>query len=93
MSVDDKYRKSISAAIPNFRVSAPVRSQLTLNRKVKLYPDEKSRQKTLRQQLRAIAYSAGFSEHDFHAYALTVNRHFGSPLGVNEMQKTATFAR
>ena len=37
-SVDDKYRKSISAAIPNFRISAPVRSQLTLNRKVKLYP-------------------------------------------------------
>lgn len=63
----------------------------TLNRKVNLSPDEKSRQKILRQQLRAIAHSVGFSAYDFHAYALTVNRHFGSPMGVNGMQKTATF--
>lgn len=34
-----------------------------------------------------------FSKYDFYAYALMVNRHFGSSLGVNEMQKTATFAR
>ena len=93
MSVDDKYRKSTAASIPNFRISAPVTSQFMLNRKVNLSPDEKYRQKTLRQQLRAIAHSAGFSEYAFHAYALTINRHFGSSLGVSEMQKTATFAR
>ena len=80
--------------IHNIPVWRPALCELqTPNRKVKLSPDEKSRQKTLRQQLRAIAHSVGCSEYDFHAYALTVNRHFGSSLGVNEMQKTATSAR
>ena len=64
----------------------------TLNRKVNLSPDEKSRQRALRQQLKAIEQTKGFSEYALHAYALTINRHFGSPLGSNELQKAATFA-
>ena len=62
------------------------------NRKTELSSDEKSRQRALRQQLKAIEQTEGFSEYALHAYALTINRHFCSPLGVNEMQKTATFA-
>ncbi len=53
---------------------------------------ECARQRALRQQLKAIEQTEGFSEYALHAYALTINRHFCSPLGVNEMQKTATFA-
>ena len=65
MSVDDKYRKSTAAAIPNFRIPAPVRSQITPNRKVKLSPDEKSGQKTLLQQLREIMYGVVFRSTTF----------------------------
>ena len=63
-----------------------------LNRKTELSSDEKSRQKALHQQLKAIEQTEGFSEYALHAHALTINRHFCSPLGVNEMQKAATFA-
>ena len=64
----------------------------TLNHKTELSSDEKSRQKALRQQLKAIEQTKGFSEYALHAYALTINRHFSSPLGSNELQKAATFA-
>ena len=77
-------------SIPEWR--AALKELQALNRKPELSPDEKSHQKSLRQRLKAIEQNEGFSEYALHAYALTVNRHFGSLLGVNEMQKAATFA-
>lgn len=68
-------------SIPEWR--AALSELQALNRKTELSPDEKSRQKVLRQQLKAIEQTEGFSEYALHAYALTINRHFGSPLGVN----------
>ena len=63
-----------------------------LNRKTVQPPEDKTQQKLLRQQLKAIEQKIGFSEYALHAYALNVNRHFGSSLGSNELQKVATFA-
>ena len=77
-------------SIPEWR--SALKELQALNRKTELSSEEKSRQKALRQQLKAIEQNEGFSEYAFHAYALTINRHFGSPLGSNELQKAATFA-
>ena len=77
-------------SIPEWR--SALKELQALNRKTELSSDEKSRQKILRQQLKAIEQAEGFSEYALHAYALKINRHFGSPLGSNELQKAATFA-
>ena len=77
-------------SIPKWR--SALKELQSLNRKAELSCEEKFRQKALRQQLKAIEQTEGFSEYALHAYALTINRHFGSPLGSNELQKAATFA-
>ena len=77
-------------SIPEWR--SALKALQALNRKAELSSEEKSRRKALRQQLKAIEQAHGFSEYALHAHALTISRHFGSPLGVNEMQKAATFA-
>ena len=55
-------------SIPEWR--AALKELQALNRKPELSPDEKSRQKSLRQQLKAIEQNEGFSEYALHAYAL-----------------------
>ena len=77
-------------SIPEWR--AALKELQVLNRTPELSLGEKARQKALRQQLKAIEQAEEFSEYALHAYALTINRHFGSPLGSGELQKTATFA-
>lgn len=77
-------------SLPEWR--SALKELQVLNRKTELSSDEKSQQKALRQQLKAIEQTEGFSEYALHVYALTINRHFGSPLGSNELQKAATFA-
>ena len=76
--------------LPEWRFA--LRELQALNRKSELSVDEKSRQKALRLQLKVIERDVGFTEYDLQAYALNVNRHFGSALGSNELQKAATFA-
>lgn len=77
-------------ALPQWR--SALKELQTLNRKNELSVNEKARQKALRKQLKVIEQGVGFSEYDLHAYALTVNCHFDSALGSNELQKAATFA-
>ena len=69
-----------------------LRELQALNRKANLTSDEKQRQKELRRQLKSIEQAQGLSEYAMHAFALTVTRHFGNPLGAHELQKAATFA-
>ena len=77
-------------SIPQWR--SALNELQALNRRTELSLSEKARQKALRQQLKAIEQTEGFSEYSLHAYALTINRHFGSLLGSGELQKAATFA-
>lgn len=77
-------------SIPEWR--SALKDLQTLNRKTDLSPEEKTRQKDLRKMLKSIEQSHGLSEYAMHAFALTVTRHFGSPLGAHELQKAATFA-
>lgn len=77
-------------SIPEWR--SALKELQVLNRKNDLSPDEKSRQKALRQQMKAIEQTHGFSEYALQAYALKVNQHFENAEGSGELQKTATIA-